>query len=81
MKRVTAVATVLALLGLAGCGENRFDRAETGTGMGAVTGAGVGALVGPVGVATGALIGAGAGAAAGIVTNPSDVNLGEPFYR
>ena len=75
-----AACATLALL-VAGCGENRFDRTVTGTGIGAANGAAAGALLGPVGVVTGALIGAGAGAGIGLTTDEDQINLGRPVYR
>ncbi len=68
------VVVVLACLPLlAACGANKADRALSGGAMGA----GIGILGGPIGV----LVGAGAGAAAGALTNPEQVDLGEPVWR
>jgi hypothetical protein len=81
MQRWVAMVTLLGLTMLVGCGENRFDRAVTGSALGAGTGALAGLALGPVGVTSGALIGAGAGAATGAVTTSDQVNLGRPIYR
>jgi hypothetical protein len=80
MVSLGAACSALALLA-AGCGENRFDRTVTGTGVGAATGAAAGALLGPIGVVTGALIGAGAGGGIGLTTDEDQINLGRPIYR
>lgn len=71
IRKVMVVGAVTLLL--AACGTRETDRALSGAGMGAASGAVVG---GPVG----ALAGAGIGAAGGAVTEPGDVNLGEPVW-
>ena len=71
----------LAALLLTGCGTSKFDRTVTGAGIGAGTGALAGLALGPIGVGTGLLVGAGAGAGVGYVSQPEDLNLGEPVYR
>ncbi len=71
IRKVMAVGAFTVLL--AACGTAEQDRALSGAGMGAAGGALVG---GPVG----ALAGAGIGAAGGAVTEPSDVQLGEPVW-
>lgn len=68
------------LLGLTACGSSQGDRALSGAGIGAATGAVGGALVGGSGT-TGALLGAGVGAAAGALTKEEDVNLGKPAWK
>ena len=80
--RIRLLGFVLAVpLLVAGCGTSTFDRSLTGGALGALAGAGTGALIGPLGVGAGALIGAGAGAAAGGLTHPDQVNLGRPVYH
>ena len=71
MKGLAAV--LLAATLLSACGTSTTDRAESG----AAIGAGVGLLAGPPGVVVGAL----AGGATGAVTNPSQVNLGQPIWK
>ena len=78
-KLALAVAAT-ALLGLAGCGATKQDRALSGAGIGAGLGAAGGALTGG-NVLGGALIGGAAGGAAGYLTDPDDVNLGRPLWR
>ncbi len=80
MKIKSVVACALAILTLAACGESRSDRAISGGGLGAATGAGVAAITGGNAL-TGAAIGAGAGALGGALTDKSDVNLGKPVWR
>jgi len=71
MKALAAVLLVGAAL--SACGTSTADRSVSG----AALGAGVGALAGPPGIVIGAL----AGSATGAVTNPSQVNLGQPIWR
>lgn len=78
MKYSILLCTVL--LSLTACGNTTGDRALSGAGIGAGTGAVAGALTGGSGT-TGALIGAGIGAAAGALTDKDDVNLGKPVWR
>jgi len=79
--RNLALATAaVAVLGLAGCGQTKSDRALSGAGIGAATGAAGGALLGGSAVG-GALLGGAAGAAAGYLSDPDDVNLGRPLWR
>jgi peptidoglycan hydrolase-like protein with peptidoglycan-binding domain len=78
--------TCLALLAvgtpllLSACGTDTTDRTVSGAGIGAATGAVVGAVT-PLTPAGGALIGAAVGGATGALTTPSDVNLGRPVWR
>lgn len=66
--RITAAALAL---GLAGCGYNTTDRAASG----AAIGAGAGLLVDEP------LAGAAVGGLAGALTNPDQINLGDPIWR
>ena len=72
----------LGLLGavLAGCGDDRGERALTGGAIGAAGGAAAGELLtGDAG--TGALAGGAAGAATGALTDRDDIDLGDnPFW-
>lgn len=82
-KRVTKTTATslaaLALLGLAACGHSTEDRALSGAGIGAATGAVGSALTGgsPVG---GAVLGGAAGAAVGAITDEEDIDLGDPLW-
>lgn len=69
----TGAAVAAMCLCLAACGVSEENRALSGAGIGALGGAVVG---GPVG----ALAGAGVGAATGAVTEPDDVDLGQPIW-
>lgn len=81
MKTVLKTTLCLAaLLSMAACGNTTGDRALSGAGIGAATGAAAGALTGGSGT-TGALIGGAIGAAAGGLTDKDDVNLGKPVWR
>lgn len=75
-----AAAGLGALCVLSACGETKGDRAMSGAGIGAATGAAAGMITGGSGT-TGALIGAGAGALGGALTDKEDVNLGKPVWR
>lgn len=74
------LAATCALGLLTACGDSKGDRALSGAGIGAATGAAAGMIVGGSGT-TGALIGAGVGAAGGALTDKDDVNLGKPVWR
>lgn len=73
-----AVASAL-LLTMAACGHSPGERAVSGAGIGAATGAVGGALMGSPG--TGALLGGAVGAAAGGLTSDKDINLGKPIWK
>lgn len=76
----TALVLGLGLTLLAACGTSPTDRAISGAGIGAASGAAGSALAGGD-ATTGALIGGAAGAAAGALTNDRDVYLGRPIWR
>ena len=80
MKRLSTVMVVGLTLTLAACGYSQGDRALSGAGIGAATGATGSALTGgdPV---TGAVVGGAVGAAAGALTDPDDIYLGDPLWR
>lgn len=79
MKRAIA-ATIIAGLLVSACGTNSGDRAISGAGIGAATGA-IGTAVFGGSALTGAAVGAAAGAITGAATNPDSVNLGKPWWR
>ena len=79
-RKCVALLTVGAPLLLTGCGITQGDRAVSGAGLGAATGAVVGAVT-PLTPVGGALLGAAVGGAAGAFTTPSEVNLGPPVWR
>lgn len=66
-----AIAAGAALL-VSACGTQMGDRMASG----AAIGGGAGLIAGGIGAIPGAVIGAGVGA----LTNPDDVNLGEPVW-
>lgn len=78
MFRNVIVLTLVA--GLAACGSNKIDRAVTGGAIGATAGA-LGATVTGSDISSGVLLGGVIGAAAGGLTNPEDIDLGDPIYR
>ncbi len=73
---------VLALVGtvLTGCGSTTGDRGLSGAAIGAGAGVAAAAIFGAP-LAAGALVGAAAGAATGVVTTPSQVDLGKPIWE
>jgi hypothetical protein len=79
----TAILAPVLLAGtlvLAGCGDTRLDRAVSGGGIGAATGAVGSAVIG--GPMLGwSLVGGAAGAAIGAVTDKDKINLGTPLWR
>lgn len=66
---------------LCACGTTTEDRALSGVGAGAATGAGIGLVAGGIGVVPGALIGGAAGGGLGALTDAEDFNLGTPLWR
>ena len=77
--RTTVILGFAATLLVAGCGTNPGDRAMSGALAGAAGGAAIGAAVGNP--ALGAAAGAVGGAVIGAVTDPCDLNLGDPVWR
>lgn len=77
--KTLAIAATVSLLALGACGTSTTDRALSGAGIGAATGAVGGALLGSPG--TGALIGGTAGTAVGGLTDKDKINLGKPWWR
>lgn len=77
--RYAAFCLVL-VLPLAACGSTQEDRGLSGAGIGAAAGAVVGAVTGLT-IVEGALIGAAAGGATGLLTDKSQVNLGDPVWK
>ncbi len=76
----TGLVLGLGLTVLAACGTSPTDRAISGAGIGAASGAAGSALVG--GDPTmGALIGGAAGGAAGALTDDRHIYLGRPIWR
>lgn len=77
--RTSILAPMVVLL--CACGTTTEDRALSGVGAGAATGAGIGLLAGGIGVVPGALIGGAAGGGLGALTDAEDFNLGTPLWR
>jgi branched-subunit amino acid ABC-type transport system permease component len=71
MRKLLLAASAAVLL--SACGTQMGDRMASG----AAIGAGTGAVFGGVGAVPGAIVGAGVGA----VTDPDQVNLGEPVWN
>ena len=77
--RHLAVIGVVGVM-LAGCGNTQAERALSGAGIGAGAGAVTTALTGGS-VIAGAAIGSAAGAAIGVVTDRSQIDLGNPIWE
>jgi hypothetical protein len=80
LRHAMIVIGSIAVLGLAGCGETKQDRALSGAGIGAGVGAATGALTGGS-VLGGAALGGAAGGAGGYFTDKNDINLGKPLWK
>ena len=79
-KQFIKYAALSALvLSVAACGHTPGERAVSGAGIGAATGAVGGAIMGSPG--TGAILGGAVGAAAGGLTSDKDINLGKPVWK
>lgn len=80
MKGISAAIIVLMAVGLAACGQTRSERALSGAGLGAAGGAAASGITGG-NIGTGALLGGAAGGALGALTEPEDIDLGEPIWK
>jgi osmotically inducible lipoprotein OsmB len=78
-KLITIGAATAVAVALAGCGNNPLDRGLSGAALGAGAGA-VGAALIDEDIGNGAILGGAVGAGAGILTNPSQLNLGAPAW-
>lgn len=74
------VLSLILALGLGACGSTQEERGLSGAGIGAAAGAVVGAVTG-LSIVEGVLIGAAAGGATGLLTDKSQINLGEPAWK
>ncbi len=77
----SGAALIAAMILVSACGTAPPDRAVSGGGIGMAAGAVIGVLTGGVSVLAGALIGGTAGAVVGAVTNPDEIDLGEPIWK
>ncbi len=75
-----ACVMVIAAFTVAGCGSTTEERGLSGAGIGAGAGAIIGAVTG-LSIVQGALIGAAAGGLTGMLTDESQVNLGDPVWK
>ena len=80
MRRSFYVLMVAIGFALAACGTTPQERGITGAGIGAAAGTIVGAVTGLT-VLEGALIFAGVGGVTGLLTDESQLNLGEPIWK
>ena len=78
--RVRASLLTALCLTLAACGTTRGERAVSGAGIGAATGAAATVFTGG-NTAAGAVVGGAVGAAVGVLTGRDDVNLGKPAWK
>ncbi len=75
MKKLPLIVIAVAVISLSACGSDPGERALSGAGIGAGTGA-VGAAVLGANPVAGALVGGAVGAGTGALTNKSQINLG-----
>ena len=75
-----ACAMVLVAFTVSGCGSTAEGRGFSGAGIGAAAGAILRAVTG-LSIVQGALIGAAAGGLTGVLTDESQVNLGDPVWK
>ena len=81
MSSMTKTLLILAVaLPLAACGNKPGERALSGAGIGAGTGAAGAALTGGS-LVGGALLGGAAGAAIGGLTDKDDIDIGDPAWE
>ena len=75
-----SVMLVLVAGFVAACGNTVGERAVSGGGIGAATGAAGAAITGGS-IGGGAVLGGAIGAAAGALTDQSDIDLGDPIWE
>jgi len=76
-----AMAQAIVLtMALGACGNTPEERGITGAGLGAAGGAIIGAVTGLT-MLEGALIGTGIGGVTGLLTDKSDLDIGDPFWQ
>lgn len=80
MNPIRLLPLMMIIFLAAGCGSTPEDRAISGAGVGAASGAVIGALAGG-GILTSAAIGAAAGALTGVLTREDQINLGRPAWK
>ena len=80
MRGIRNTAMLILVAGVvAACGNTVGERAVSGGGIGAATGAAGAAITGGS-VGGGAILGGAIGAAAGALTDQSDIDLGDPIW-
>jgi osmotically inducible lipoprotein OsmB len=79
MPRASAAIATACLL-LTACGETRLDRGLSGAAIGAGLGAAASAATGGK-LGRGVVVGAALGAAVGVLTDKSQIDLGEPVWK
>ena len=79
LRKLMYCAVAIGGLALSACGTTPGERAVSGGLIGAGAGAAIGAATGNP--AAGAVIGGVSGAVVGAVTDPCDLNLGDPWWR
>lgn len=80
MRKLAIAMTFLCTVLLSGCGTLPQERALSGGGIGAATGAVAGAILGGP-VLGAAVLGGAAGAAIGGLTHKSQIDLGKPAWK
>jgi len=78
-KYIKIACAAALIFSVSACGHTPGERAVSGAGIGAATGAVGGAILGHPG--TGAVLGGAAGAAAGGLTSDEQIDLGKPIWK
>jgi hypothetical protein len=80
MQRVMLTLSILSLTLLSACGETTMDRTLSGAAIGGSLGM-IGSAVAGGAILPGLAAGSAVGAATGLITMPSQINLGKPIWE
>jgi len=80
MNRLSMTVALGSLLFLSACGDSMLDRTVTGAGIGATAGV-IGSAIAGGSIVPGLLVGTAVGAATGVLTTPTQINLGKPIWE
>lgn len=80
MQMIGKIFAAGAILALAACGSNQYDRAASGAALGAAAGV-AGAAITENDLGTAAILGGVVGAGVGLATTANDIDLGRPVWR
>lgn len=80
MQRALLTLSMLSLVLLTACGETTVDRTLSGAAIGGSMGM-IGTAVAGGAILPGLAVGSAVGAATGLITMPSQINLGKPIWE